>query len=259
MVAATRTAEVLVNQAVAVVRSALADPSKVSSRAAARLLSDFKIVPTDKKNLQVVLDGLQAIESGFGGGLELICDQECKQDEAGELSPFLGVIRRWGTIHLCPHWFLHFDHLERAETIIHEMAHKFAGKGDSGAGQYLTRKGKMATYAKLSIEDSLDLADTYAQFARTLPEADERTAMLEALVAQRVDPVVDAVTKGLSKDQRAKVKEVVHGAVSAGYSVGVRANLQAAGLTDSKSLDAIETALEAVQGRATRDPASALD
>jgi outer membrane protein OmpA-like peptidoglycan-associated protein len=73
----------------------------------------------------------------------------------------------------------------------------------------------------------------------------EPKSALDVIAEKVVDPVVDAVTKGLSKDMRDTIKQGARDALKAGVAKGARAAAQAAGVTDTQALDAIEKATEA--------------
>jgi len=164
ILAATQKAEQWVNNAVSRVDTVLVDPKYANSRVSYQLRRHFKIEPTDK-DLTKVRASLGEMQSAFGSKMPFVCETECDKDVAGEApGALLGLIHRAGSIHLCPHWFINLDHLERSETILHEMAHRYAAKDEK-----FYYKAQFNEYLKImSKEDALDNADSYAQFSRYL-------------------------------------------------------------------------------------------
>lgn len=64
----------------------------------------------------------------------------------------------WSDVHLCPVWY-GLSQAGQANTIIHEIAHDAANRDDEA---YIWE----AKYAKLSVEDAIDNADSYSHFAQ---------------------------------------------------------------------------------------------
>ena len=166
MVASARTAEIWVSDAVAKLNSVLADPQSADDRMRWALRSHFHTDPAAAKVVGQIRDTLAEIQAAFGGELPLECETDCDQDVAGYTGGFLGIFPRGGNIHLCRHWFENLDHVERSETILHEMAHRYGGKGSNE----VYRKANPHQYSALTTEQALANADSFAQFARTLPE-----------------------------------------------------------------------------------------
>jgi Domain of unknown function (DUF4157)/Lysine-specific metallo-endopeptidase len=165
LIAASRTGQLWVNAAVARLDAALANPHGDFGKTEFQLHRHFKIALTDTAKLKQVRDVFAEIQSAFGGALPFECETECSADTvAGYVGGFLWS-PRGGNIHLCPHWFEKLDPLEKAETIVHEMAHRFGGRGEV---KYF--KGNFNEYRVLSFDKLLDNADSFAQFARYLQE-----------------------------------------------------------------------------------------
>jgi hypothetical protein len=166
IVAASRTAQLWLNDATGRLSALLADPNSTDQRAKAQLKRHFKIEASDSAKLKRVRDVFAEIQSAFAGKLPLECETSCdSEDTAGYVGGFLGISPRGGNIHLCPHWFEHLDPPEKAETIVHEMAHRFGGRGEQ---KYY--KAQLGEYLRMTFDDALDNADCFAQFARYLQE-----------------------------------------------------------------------------------------
>lgn len=168
MIAAARTAEIWVSDAVAALDATLANPQAASARTVANLYRHFKTSPADTKVVQQIRDVLAEMRAGFTGELPLECETECGEDVAGYTGGFLGILPRGGSIHLCPHWFEHLDHSERAETILHEVAHRYGGKGFNEL--YMKDPHTSHQYAAQPTGDALSNADSFAQFARMMQD-----------------------------------------------------------------------------------------
>jgi hypothetical protein len=166
MVAAARTAEIWLSDAIDKLNTTLASPQRADARMRWGLKAHFHTEPDNAKVVREIRDTLAEVQSAFGGELPLECETECAPDVAGYTGGFLGIFPRGGNIHLCRHWFEKLDHNERAETILHEMMHRYAGKGFNE----VYRKASLHGYSVLTTEEALDNADSFAQFARTLPE-----------------------------------------------------------------------------------------
>jgi hypothetical protein len=167
IVAATRTAEVWVADALTALDGAITNPKSASSRFGDRLKKDFHTTPDDTETLRAIRETLAEIQGGFRGEMSIECEADCDPDVAGYTGGFLGIFPRGGNIHVCRHWFERLDHEERSETILHEMAHRYAGKGFTE----VYRKGQTShQYSQLTTEGALGNADSFAQFARTLQQ-----------------------------------------------------------------------------------------
>lgn len=72
-----------------------------------------------------------------------------------------------------------------------------------------------------------------------------KKSLIDVIGEKIIDPVVDSVLGGFSKDTRDFVKEKARSAVETGSAKAARAAAEAAGVVDSGALDAIEKATEA--------------
>jgi hypothetical protein len=99
------------------------------------------------------------IQAGFRSSLPFECATSCDPKVLGYVlgGPF-HLFRSMSDVHLCPLWFSDFELFEQINTIIHEMAHKYANRADEAYED--TDK-----YAKLSTSDAIDNADSYSAFA----------------------------------------------------------------------------------------------
>jgi hypothetical protein len=162
--AASKTAEAWITNAIAKVDSVVALGDKAEEYVRVLLRKHFKIAPTQTKELNKVRSVLAAIQGGFGQ-VKFQCDPKKTDPKSkiyGEVKGFLGVYQGYGRIHLYSDWY-HEEPMQ-AETIAHEMAHRYGGIGTDIV--YL--KDGMNTYYALSTDRALDNADTYAQFAKQL-------------------------------------------------------------------------------------------
>jgi hypothetical protein len=166
LLTAVQQAQAWVNNALSKVDTVLADPAHADSHVLFQLYRHFRIknVTTSLDDVKKVRQGLAKIQAAFGGEIPFQCETNCSAETVAE-TPFwpLVVVRIAGDIHLCPPFFddRQVDPPERAATVIHEMAHKY---GDKPEGPYYKRQ--MKAYLMLSKDEALDVADTYAQFAR---------------------------------------------------------------------------------------------
>lgn len=78
-----------------------------------------------------------------------------------------------------------------------------------------------------------------------MPKGAGPKSPLDVIGEKLIDPVVDAVAHGLSKDIRDTIKEKARAGVKAGVAKLARTAAERAGVTDSTALDAIEKATEA--------------
>jgi hypothetical protein len=171
MVASARTAEIWMSDAIEKLNSTLADPKSADRRVSWGLKAHFHTEPGDAKTVREIRDTLAEVQAAFKGELPLECETECDPDVAGYTGGFLGIFPRGGNIHLCRYWFEKLDHNERAETILHEMMHRYGGKGFNE----VYRKADFNRYTHLPTSQALDNADSLAQFVRTLPEPVDTT------------------------------------------------------------------------------------
>jgi Domain of unknown function (DUF4157)/Lysine-specific metallo-endopeptidase len=161
--AASKTADAWISNAISKVDSVLALGDKAEEFVRDRLQKHFKIAPTQTKELNKLRSVLAAIQGGFGS-VKFQCDPnktDPKSKVYGEVKGFLGIYQGYGRIHLYSDWYN--EEAMQAETIVHEMAHRYGGTEDI---VYL--KKDINTYYALSTDRALDNADTYAQFAKQL-------------------------------------------------------------------------------------------
>jgi hypothetical protein len=92
------------------------------------------------------------IYSALNSSIDFECEKKCDDNVAAY------VYAIWSDVHLCPVWYS-LSPAERANTIIHEIAHDAANRDDEA---YIWESG----YSKLSVEDAIDNADSYSNFAQ---------------------------------------------------------------------------------------------
>jgi Lysine-specific metallo-endopeptidase len=92
------------------------------------------------------------IHSALNNPIDFECEKKCSDSVAAY------VYRIWSDVHLCPIWYNNLDRKGKANTIIHEIAHDAAGRDDEA---YIWEP----KYSKLSVEDAIDNADSYSNFA----------------------------------------------------------------------------------------------
>ena len=180
--AATRTAQKWVNNALFKVDALIANPALPDPATRAQLNHKFHIanIAESLPQIREVRQGFMDIQAAFSGELPIECDRECDPRALGEAPGwFFGLYHRAGNLVLCDRWFKDPEMVkEREATIIHEMAHRFAAKGETayfkwhgeGSGEVGRRK-----WAVMTPKQALDNADSYAQFARYLFEAQTTT------------------------------------------------------------------------------------
>ncbi len=119
---------------------------------AARLLSrHFHI--KDRGYLFEVIRHFKTINSALNSPINFECEKKCDKNVAAY------VYSIWSDIHLCPVWFNRLSLDGQANTIIHELAHDAANRDDEA---YIWQ----TAYSKLSVEDAIDNADSYSNFAK---------------------------------------------------------------------------------------------
>jgi hypothetical protein len=173
--AATNTAQQWIDNAVSKVDAVLSNPQQAEPFVVSQLRFHFKIQPDDKKNLNLLKQGLGQIQAGFGQ-LLFECDSSCAEDDKSAVPARVagllgGITLKYGRIHVCPRFFREAQDpderrtFEKAATIAHEMAHRFVGvRGDT----YHLRPETSRIYSALTTDQALENADSYAEFARML-------------------------------------------------------------------------------------------
>jgi hypothetical protein len=91
------------------------------------------------------------IYQALNAKIDFECETSCDDNTAAYVYSF------WTDVHLCPIWYGQ-SRRDKANTIIHELAHDAAGCDDEA---YVWE----AKYARLSVDDALDNADSYSCFA----------------------------------------------------------------------------------------------
>jgi hypothetical protein len=141
----------------------LANPAAPAVKTQDMLKAHFRIGTggASEKVFAEVLDirsNFVKIQAGFGGTLPFECETSCDPKYLGYILPGpFKLFRGLSDIHLCPLWFK--DNLmEQVNTIIHEMAHKYAHRADRA---YEDDK----KYSKLTVDEAIDNADSYSAFA----------------------------------------------------------------------------------------------
>lgn len=116
-----------------------------------RLLNrHFRI--TGRGYLHEVRRHFATIHAALNSPIDFECEKSC---DAG-VAAYVYTI--WSDVHLCPVWYAQTPD-GRANTIIHEIAHDAANRDDEA---YVWE----ASYPKLSVEDAIDNADSYSNFAQ---------------------------------------------------------------------------------------------
>src|SRR5262249_9583418 len=147
-----------VNAALAAVDAVIAKPDSADPWVADRLDAHFKILPSDKSGLAELRKGLSDVQSGLNKAL-FKCEDKCAGSDddytAGYTNTLLGPYLAYGRIHLCPTVFEDKRAEELAETIVHEVGHRYAGKNPSTE---VYRKMKPGDYFALPKDKALDNA-----------------------------------------------------------------------------------------------------
>lgn len=117
----------------------------------ARLLNrHFRI--TGRGYVYEVRRHYNTIYAALNSPIDFECEKKCDDNVAAY------VYSIWSDVHLCPIWY-GLSPAERANTIIHEIAHDAADRDDEA---YIWQP----EYSKLSVEDAIDNADSYSNFAQ---------------------------------------------------------------------------------------------
>ena len=88
-----------------------------------------------------------------------------------------------------------------------------------------------------------NLPDDFWKPVKPLPS--KQKSVLDVIGEKIVDPVIDGVLGGLSKDKRDWLKEKAREGIAKGVTAGVKAAAEQAGVTDSGAIEALEKAVEA--------------
>jgi hypothetical protein len=116
----------------------------------ARLLSrHFRI--TGRGYVYEVRRHFETINKAINAPIDFECEDSCDDNVAAY------VYAIWTDVHLCPVWH-GLSARSQANVIIHEIAHDAAGRDDEA---YIWQP----KYFKLPVEDAIDNADSYSNFA----------------------------------------------------------------------------------------------
>lgn len=107
---------------------------------------------TRRDDIAKIVRHYNTINSAINSSIDFECETDCDANVAAY------VYSIWSDLHLCPVWH-GLSANGRANTIIHELAHDAAGLDDEA---YVWE----ASYATLSVEDAIDNADSYSNFAQ---------------------------------------------------------------------------------------------
>ena len=110
--------------------------------------------------VRLIAENFAELRSELNKSFTYECEDEGCDDVAYVRGAF-AFIRRHGNIHVCPAWFQCKEYLDRVKTLIHERAHQYPGAGGD------TYEDE-AEYAKLSPDDAVENADSYALTARQI-------------------------------------------------------------------------------------------
>ncbi len=102
-------------------------------------------------DIRTMLRVFSKIYEALNAEIEFECETSCDDNTAAYVYSF------WTDVHLCPIWYGQ-NWRGKANTIIHELAHDAADRDDEA----YTWEAK---YARLSVDDALDNADSYSAFA----------------------------------------------------------------------------------------------
>ncbi|MCH7719888.1 MAG: hypothetical protein IH988_02705 [Planctomycetes bacterium] len=107
---------------------------------------------TDRGYVYEVRRHFGTIRNALNSSIDFECETKCDDNVAAY------VYRIWSDIHLCPIWYRQSP-AGQANTIIHEIAHDAANRDDEA---YIWQP----KYSKLPVEDAIDNADSYSNFAQ---------------------------------------------------------------------------------------------
>jgi hypothetical protein len=120
------------------------------------LLANFHT--TASGHVLQIRDNFLDLRTELNNDLTFECEDSCPANEYGYVRGKFAFIRRWGDIHVCPHWYS-MDYFRRVSGLIHERAHQYPGATDNAYDFE-------ADYPTLSPDDAIDNAESYAMFAR---------------------------------------------------------------------------------------------
>jgi hypothetical protein len=124
-------------------------PSPIPPRVAALLNRHFHT--TFSGDIRKIVGHFNEIYSAMNAAIDFECETSCGPREAAY------VYSVWTDLHLCPVWY-NLSPNGQTNLIIHELAHDAANRDDEA---YIWE----ASYATLSVDDAIDNADSYSNFA----------------------------------------------------------------------------------------------
>ena len=104
------------------------------------------------RDLRKIVSRYLKISRALSSSIGFECETEC---DPGVRAYVYSV---WTDVHLCPDWF-NAGPADRAKSVVHELAHDAADCDDNA---YFWE----AKYNRLSVDEAMDNADSYAVFAR---------------------------------------------------------------------------------------------
>jgi hypothetical protein len=134
-------------------------PRSAATAAIVRSALQDNFHTTQPGHVLQIRDGFLSLRTELNRDLTFECEDEGCKSNAYVRGAF-AFIRRWGDIHVCPPWFQQ-DYFNRVRTLIHERAHQYPGATDKAYNWE-------ASYAKLSPDNAIDNADSYAVTARQI-------------------------------------------------------------------------------------------
>jgi hypothetical protein len=134
-------------------------PRSAATAAIVRSALQDNFHTTQPGHVLQIRDGFLSLRTELNRDLTFECEDEGCKSKAYVRGAF-AFIRRWGDIHVCPPWYQQ-DYFNRVRTLIHERAHQYPGATDKAYNWE-------ASYAKLSPDNAIDNADSYAVTARQI-------------------------------------------------------------------------------------------
>ncbi|MEZ2295998.1 M35 family metallo-endopeptidase [Variovorax sp. RCC_210] len=125
-------------------------PSPLPARVSALLTTHFHT--TYDKDIAKILERFKKLNTAIKQSIDFQCESSCDKNVLAY------VYSVWSDLHVCPYWFGSAPDLQ-ASTVIHELAHDVVGCDDNAY------EWESAKYAKMSVSDAMNNADSYAHFA----------------------------------------------------------------------------------------------
>ncbi len=151
-------------RAVTLLETVLRAPATVLPALHAALIRHFRMDRVPERDrwarTATLVGDFRRVETGLRNA-PFECETACDPGVRGYVyTGLFGLIRRLSDIHLCPDWFSLPDPDRRTVDVIHEAAHKYAGKDD------LAYEFTPGSYAALDPDESIENADSFGAFAR---------------------------------------------------------------------------------------------